>query len=144
MMDRVLSGQEPADAYSEAGLSPVADPAQKANSIMKKDQNQAYMARILDEHGATDEKIAETLFAGMDATKIKYRKSPDGTEQFEEPDHAERRQAAMAVAELKGHRNTKGDSEGATVVRVYAPFSPRPDRQADIPEGIAIEVRHER
>lgn len=157
MIDRVMSGQEPAEAYVDAGLNPVDDPEKKANAIMKKDQNQAYMAKILDDHGATDEKIAKTLAEGMDANKVTYRKvlnktvDADGKKQaivtmerLEDPDRPERRQSAMAAAELKGHRHTKGDTEGATVVRVYAPFSPRPDRQGDIPDGLAIEVRHER
>lgn len=160
VMDRVLSGQDKGDAYADAGLPATNNPEGRVDSIMKKPQNQEYISRVLDEAGATDEKIAEVLAKGMDAESVQYRKHikmitvrgsrGDKQRRIEEivplhhPNHAERRMSAMAVAELKGYKGGKQDDGGGAIVRVYAPFTPKPKGERgenDMPGGIAIEVK---
>lgn len=130
------------------GVSEIESVSEKTvEEILHKGPVQAYLQKILDRAGATDERLAKVLSEGLEAVQQRefLSKGPEGAEVIEgkeRPDYTQRHATAMDIMRLKGNLQPVNDKgEGNTTFNLFQTvINTRKERGLDVSEVIDVKV----
>lgn len=141
----LILGQAPSTALENSSLATTSNPDRKADRLMQLPHIKKYLHGVLERAGATDDKIAQVIFEGLDASDLQIRterrtekgKKIEEVKTFLKPDWPSRLRAAELALRAKGFmERDDGRQATPTKVTIVNKFSKR----AQEDEGQVIEV----
>ncbi len=115
-------------------------PAEAAHQLLRNTQVEREIERVLDEAGATREKVAQVLHNGLEAKITRVFCPKDGELVYSEPleDHPTQVRAAEVVGKLRGDFPTTHEQERVALMQIQQTFNLVPPVK-DKPDVIEIE-----